>query len=432
MLDCVHGWVDIDPFYLRIIDTPLFQRLGYVRQLTSAQYVFTGANHTRKEHSIGVMHICNKYIKSILDSSNTDIGYISKEVKSFMIKLVSISGLLHDICHGSFSHAWDSAVYSSIYPNTHKGHDKHRHMVLDYFKDIISTVENLNDHDGGENSGENLNDHDGGENNKITEGIFDEIKNIWNNVVNPLSAIVQGPLGADRLDFIKRDSFYTGVKYGTFDIDRIVNNAWFEKININNISTNNFLNTEQTCKIVLVYSAKIIKSALQGLSSRLYMYEEIYLNKTVIAASILIELMIINSAEVLNYKERTKNLDWFVYLNDYSVFNEILLSTDDDLIEARGYADRLYKRKLPKMVSEKKVVINSDTTIDISPGIKVLTNGNIKWTSRVLSKDVVQNFEKYDIHIRTKDGLYTFREYCDKEHIPVSKEKYYFERIYCL
>ncbi len=308
------------------------------------------------------MHLANKYITSILSHPKNKI---TEEKTS-----LELAALLHDIAHGPYSHAFDSTVYSEIY-DSHKGHDIHRLKILNCF--------DLN---------------------------REEIKKIWKNEKSHLSAVISGPLSVDRMDFTLRDSFYTGVNYGIFDIGRIVNNCWFDYVND---------------KAVLVYDSKIVKSALQGLSSRLYMYEEIYLHKKVVAASILIECMILKSFKHLKLVEKVEDIDKFIYLNDESLFNEILFSNEEELKDAKYYAKLLYERKLPKLISEKRIVGEKNT-----PGIQFLENSEIKWTSRILTKDFVSEFEKFDIHISKNDKLYRFKDYITD----ISKESYYFERIY--
>lgn len=372
MLDPVHKWIDIDPICLKVIDTPLFQRLGYVRQLTSAQYVFPSAHHTRKEHCIGAMHIADKYISSITEKTKFAI---SPETKQNL----KLSALLHDVGHGFFSHSFDAVIYAKIYPDEHKGHDIHRFKLIEYF-----------------------------------HGIFDieAVKDIWNEKEKHLSALIQGPLSVDRMDFTKRDSFFTGVNYGIFDIDRIVKNAWFEEVGD---------------KPVLVYNSKIVKSALQGLSTRIYMYEEIYLNKIVVAASVLIDCMMLEALKHIDYISKVQDVEQFIYLTDYSLFYDIISSTSEELKEAKKYAKRLYERKLPKLIHEQKKYGKAHS------GVTILENGDIKWVSRNLSRNFIQEFEKYDIYIRKKEQLFTFRDYCTEEKIEENKEEiYYFERIYRL
>jgi len=377
MLDAVHGYIHISDWAKNIIDLPIFQRLGYIRQLTSAQYVFPGAQHTRKAHSIGAMHIASKYINTILNKSNI-------EEKEKIIMHVELAALLHDIAHGSFSHSFDSTIYSQIYPNVEKGHDVHRHKLLPHFSEHISFDKDM-------------------------------ISDIWNGKLKHLSALINGPVSCDRGDFLKRDSYFCGINYGIFDMDRIIANSWFGK--------------NKKGEDVLVYDSKIVPSIIQGLTSRLYLYSEIYLHKNVIAASILIELMILEASKFFNYVERTQNIEEFIYLNDGSIFHEILDSKDERLTTAKKYAKSLYERKLPKMISEERKIYKGER---LSFGITLLDEKHVKWISRVLSKDFISEFEEDDIHISKNSTLYTFREYASLANLEISTESYYYERIYVL
>ena len=155
------------------------------------------------------------------------------------------------------------------------------------------------------------------------------------------------------------------------------------------------------------------------------MYEELYLHRTVIAAAICIEAMILEAASEIDYVKKTKNIESFIYLNDSSVFEEILNS---NIFPAKKYAKLLYERKLPKMISEKKFVL--PRTMKHVSGIQFLNDNKVLWKSRTLSKDFISEFEKYDIHIRRGNNLYTFREYCTLENIENSSDKWYYERVY--
>lgn len=380
MLDAVHGYIHIPVWAKTVIDLGIFQRLGHIRQLTSAQYVFPGAQHTRKSHSIGAMHIASKYINTILSKNEN----YSNDQKKKIIMHVELAALLHDIAHGSFSHSFDSTIYSQIYPNVEKGHDVHRHKLLPHFSQHINFSEEM-------------------------------ISDIWNGKLKHLSALINGPVSCDRGDFLKRDSYFCGINYGIFDMDRIIANSWFDK--------------NQKGEDVLVYDSKIVPSIIQGLTSRLYLYSEIYLHKNVIAASILIELMILEASKFFNYIERTKNIEEFIYLNDGSIFHEILDSRDNRLSTAKKYAKALYERKLPKMISEERKIYKGER---LNFGITLLDDSHVKWISRVLSKDFISEFEEDDIHISKNSSLYTFREYASLANLEISTESYYYERIYVL
>ena len=293
--DAVHGLIPVDDDMMKVIDTPIFQRLGKVKQLTSAEYVFPGARHTRKEHCIGAMFLASKYARS-LGLSDEDT------------KIIKTASLLHDIAHGPYSHSWDTIVYVLLYPGIHKGHDKHRHIIIqNLLCDILADI-----------------------------GIEPEdISDVWNNKNPVLSAILSGPLGVDRGDFSRRDTLYTATThFGYMETDRIINSA--------------SVHTKDDGTQVLAYNEeKVIHDAIQGLTSRLYMYNKVYLHKTVIAASILIEAAIGSAVNYFDLVERTKNPESFIYLND-SILDQILSTNNPELEEDRYYVRRIYHREHPK------------------------------------------------------------------------------------
>lgn len=400
MLDPIHGFISVDELEKKIIDTPLFQRLGYIKQLTSAYHIFPGGQHTRKSHSIGAMHLSKKYIKAILNNPRTCSMLRTAANKDEIISYVSVAALLHDVAHGPFSHSFDSTVYAQIY-GAGKGHDIHRFKLVDtYFKNCKNIPEYFD---------------------------WNKVKDIWKGgkdaetffgkeYGNVLKVIISGPCSVDRGDFLKRDSYFCGINYGVIDMDRIMDNCWIDRIDE---------------KLVFVYDSKVVKSMIQGLVSRLYLYEEIYLNKHVIAMSILIELMILEANSKYNYANRVNNIEEFIYLNDDSIFYEILWSKDPSLESARKYARMIYERKVPKLESEEVLTVNKD--IHHKEGIQILERGGnvtkVMWTSRGLSKDFVSEFEKYNIHISHNNKFLSFREYYNSDDNP---REYYFQRVYVL
>ena len=133
------------------------------------------------------MYLANKYAKWLFKNDK------------YKIKLLSLAGLLHDISHGPWSHSWDSTVYSKIYPGIEKGHDIHRYKIVrEMLKEQLNEI--------------NINPED--------------IINVWDGKYKIMSAIIKGALSVDRMDFVNRDTFYTGAShFGTFEIDRIIYNT---------------------------------------------------------------------------------------------------------------------------------------------------------------------------------------------------------------
>lgn len=209
--DSVHGDIEISDFENRIIDTLEFQRLRHVKQLGFTYLIYPGANHTRFEHSLGTMFLSSKLA-----------NYLN--LTDFDREKVRISALLHDIGHGPFSHVSE--------PLTDIPHE-------DFVLEIIKNSE-LND--------------------IISEKFsIEEIDDIIHGKTQ-LGPIVSGDLDMDRMDYLIRDSYYTGVAYGNIDIERILTNIKLDK------------------KLLLNY--KGIQAAEFALVARYFMYPTVYQHHT--------------------------------------------------------------------------------------------------------------------------------------------------------
>ncbi|MGB9719851.1 MAG: HD domain-containing protein [Candidatus Anstonellales archaeon] len=173
--DSIHGFIETSREEEKIIDTPQFQKLRHVRQLALAHLVYPGANHTRFEHSLGTMHIAGK---------------IAERLK-LDVRKARLLGLLHDLGHVAFSH--ESERVLSQYLGTHE----------EVGKKLIEKSE-------------------------IADVIFSNYskKELFSG---PEMEIIDFDLGADRLDYLNRDSYYTGVAYGVIDEGRIVSTLAFGK-----------------------------------------------------------------------------------------------------------------------------------------------------------------------------------------------------------
>ncbi len=221
--DPVYGFISIpSELHFDIIQHPYFQRLRRIKQLGLSYYVYPGATHTRFEHVIGAMHLMNSAVTELRKKGHS----VNEEER--LAALTAI--LLHDLGHGPYSHTLEGILLKNV---------NHEEMSL-------LLMEKIND------------EFDG----KITLGI-DIFKD--NYPKKFLHKLVSGQLDTDRLDYLKRDSFYSGVTEGGIGTDRIIKML-------------NVVNDE------LVIEEKGIYSAEQFLVARRIMYWQVYLHKTVIAA----------------------------------------------------------------------------------------------------------------------------------------------------
>ncbi|AKB27352.1 Putative dNTP triphosphohydrolase, Archaeal subgroup [Methanosarcina siciliae T4/M] len=183
VLDPVHGYIELDEIVQELLATPQIQRLRRIMQLGFSNLVYPGANHNRFEHSLGTMHLATMLMKN-LDSIEED-----KKME------IRAAALLHDVGHGPFSHVTENII------------DKYTRRRHDDVRDIVrkgEIKEALKKH--GISPG-NLAKHIKGE--------------------TSLGQILSSEIDVDRMDYLVRDSHYTGVAFGVVDYNRLINQMHF-------------------------------------------------------------------------------------------------------------------------------------------------------------------------------------------------------------
>jgi uncharacterized protein len=175
--DPVHGYIDLPQVIRPILDSRVLQRLRYIRQLGFSYLVYPGANHSRFEHSLGTLHLAS------LMAVQLDLNPDERT-------LVQIAALLHDVCHGPFSHAIETHNEEYLGKN-------HTDISRVVFSQEIKPYLHETGTDPAEISA-------------LVSG------------THPLASIIHGDLDVDRMDYLLRDAYYTGVPYGTVDADRLI------------------------------------------------------------------------------------------------------------------------------------------------------------------------------------------------------------------
>lgn len=234
--DPVYGFISIpDDLVFDVISHPIFQRLNRIRQLGLTYLVYPGAIHTRFHHTIGAMHLMDQAIE-ILRSKGQNISDEEKQASLLAI-------LLHDIGHGPFSHALEFSIICDVH-----------HEVMS--KALMEKI------------------------NLETNGALDMALQIFTNRYPKhfLHQLVSSQLDVDRLDYLSRDSFFTGVSEGIVGTERI-------------LKMMNVVNDE------LVIEEKGIYSIEKFIMSRRLMYWQVYFHKTVVSA----EIMLINILKRAHY-----------------------------------------------------------------------------------------------------------------------------------
>ncbi|MGD0159149.1 MAG: HD domain-containing protein [Candidatus Bathyarchaeia archaeon] len=186
--DPVHGYVYITEEERGLIDSYPVQRLHRLRQLAGAEYVYPGANHTRFEHSVGVMYLASR----VVENPN-----ISQYVREDEAEMVRMAGLLHDVGHGPFSHVFEPLLEREL----NKTHE-----------DItLWLVKNSELKDRLEGVGCRAEDVA-----KLAVGRLHRPGKAF------LDQIISSAVDVDKQDFIVRDSYHTGAEYGFIDVSRLI------------------------------------------------------------------------------------------------------------------------------------------------------------------------------------------------------------------
>jgi len=186
--DPVHGYVYITEEEKEIIDSYPVQRLHRLRQLAGAEYVYPGANHTRFEHSVGVMYLSKRVME------NPHISQCTSEDEAEMVK---IAALLHDVGHGPFSHVFEHLLDKEL----KKTHEDMTLWIIQNseLKDILNKI-----------------GYNPGDVGKLAIGVLHKPGKAF------LDQIISSSIDVDKLDFIVRDTYHTGAEYGYIDIFRLI------------------------------------------------------------------------------------------------------------------------------------------------------------------------------------------------------------------
>ena len=287
--DPVYGFISIPgDFVFDIIEHPWFQRLRNIRQLGLTSFVYPGATHTRFQHALGALHLMDQSIQT-LRGKNVKISPDEEEATFIAI-------LLHDSGHGPFSHALENSIISGI---------SHEELSLLLMGKLNETFHG-----------------------KLTLAI-EIFRGKYKRKF--LHELIAGQVDMDRLDYLSRDSFFTGVAEGVINTDRII----------------------KMLTVVddqLVVEGKGIYSIEKFIISRRLMYWQVYLHKAVIAAEYMLvnilrrakelasediplfgspvfHLFLYSDISIENFLEDRKWIEDFAKLDDYDILSAIKVWT---------------------------------------------------------------------------------------------------------
>jgi len=287
--DPVHGYVYITEAEKQLIDSYPFQRLHRLRQLAGSEFVYSGANHTRFEHSIGVMYLAGKL------TENQNLSQLLSEDE---VQIVRMAALLHDVGHGPFSHVFEHLLVKFL----NKTHEDMTQWIIQKseLRDIISGL--------------------GYDPDAIGKLAVGELRRRGKAF---LDQIIQSTVDVDKLDFVVRDTYHTGAEYGYVDIFRLIHML-----------------------DVLGENLAVDVGALSALESfvlaRLESFRSIYFHRVGRAAQIMLATAMEKAKDELGLVDFDSPEDYLA-LNDYTVWTML-----KECKKSRGIMEKLERRRLLK------------------------------------------------------------------------------------
>lgn len=305
IVDPIHGFIRVHETELKIIDSPIFQRLRRIRQLSGAHFTYPSAQHSRFEHSLGVMHIAGQAASALKEK-----GFLSAD----KIPEVRLAALLHDVGHGPFSHLFEEVLQAKK-KTSHEEIGK-KIILHSEIGDIISK---------------------NGFNKKlITKLAFGYSKYRFVN------EIISGSLSADMMDYLQRDGYFTGAEHAKIDHRRIIQSL-------------------DVYRKKLALDRSALYSFESMILSRYQMFKAVYFHKTVRSAEVMMLEAIKLADDEANFT--SLNLDDYVSLTDEYIIFQILSLSDQtqELKRAKKITNDYQNRRLLKCVYE-QIMANKKLT----------------------------------------------------------------------
>jgi len=310
--DPVYGFISLESDLIYdLIQHPYFQRLRYIKQLGLSDLVYPGALHTRFHHALGAMHLMSRVMKN-LQLKGVEISEQEAEAAQIAI-------LLHDIGHGPLSHALEETLLQDI---------NHESLSYLFMKEL----------------------------NKQFNGALSLAIQFFRNSYPRkfFHQLVSSQLDIDRLDYLKRDSFFTGVLEGTIGVDRII-----AMLNV--------------YRDQLVVEEKGIFSIESFLHSRRLMYWQVYLHKTALSAERMmvniirrahylmqageplpatdaLKNFLMHDYKITDFNEHVELLDQFGQMDDNDVWGAIKCWRNSGDAILSGLCNRLLQRELFQII----------------------------------------------------------------------------------
>lgn len=270
--DAVHGNIELSPLEEKIVDSKLMQRLRFIRQLSTAYLVYPSAQHSRFEHSLGAMHLSGVLARKL-------------EFTQEETQMLRLTALLHDVGHGAFAHDTDEIILE----RTGKLHEE-RGIDLVANGEIGREIEKAS---------------------LQLDDLFEVMKGKGSG------GMLSSDLGADRIDYLLRDAYFTGVSYSLIDAERLMDSVVFRK-----------------GEVMITEKGRLAAESL--LISRHFMFNAVYYHPAVRISKQMLKMAVIKALE-----EGKIRLEDVALGTDYALLEK--LSSFSPLAQ-RIFERRLYKK----------------------------------------------------------------------------------------
>ena len=296
--------IRLDATACRIVDSPAFQRLRYIRQLGHAHLVYPGATHTRFDHAVGVYHLADRALRVLGARGMLD------RVADHECSIIPLAALLHDIGHYPFSHALEELEEGRI-----PGH--HEALVGRFLRDpeVDAALRSI------------LPDAP-----SIVEAL------IRGSSTSPLQGLVSGSLDLDKIEYLRRDARFCGVPYGMVDVDRLLHALML-------------LEDPETGRVELGVHEKGIASLESLLFAKYQMFRNVYWHHAVRAATVMYKRIVDDGlrARLIDRDELIGQTDEGLLF----VLEQRTLDADGpDAVRVASLLHALRARRLPKRAGE--------------------------------------------------------------------------------
>lgn len=391
--DVIHGDIYFDNKFIEIIDTPEFQRLNRIKQLSTAYMIFPSATHSRFSHSIGTYEVMRRLIehfRKVLEDLKMPIDDTQRN-------LALCAALLHDLGHGPFSHAFETAFPNEI---NNKSHEEWTTQIITDQSTQLNKVLKKNF---GEDAPEKI---AGIINKKDLMNIKTNLKEI--SIYNIISMLISSKLDADRMDYLLRDAYFTGVSDGTFDLDRLIASL--------------DLDIQKGGKdVIICVKDRYISTLEEYISARYHMYKEVYLHPLKCEMEIIVKKIFYRLYElkdelecITNDKDEnieiptafvkiwTNKVDTITTQEYLALDDNVIMKLISDCTKAKDYVLSSLSKAFLNRLKFKRIYIQNGSIQDVEFFKKTLID-NIIIKSQS-SQGLNFNWEKANFWIEVKQG----------------------------